>query len=145
MKTFSISDAAGEAFRTGFGRPLATTVWGLVLLLPAVIVVAAAVPMFAELAAAGAFSVAADPESLEAELGTVWQFQVWSQLANLVQLFSVLLVTTAIGRAVLGGRRRDGAMFLRVGMDEVHVAVSASLSRWGRCWPCSSSGCSPSA
>lgn len=123
MKTFSIPDAAGEAFRTGFGRPLATTVWGLVLLAPVLLVLGAAVPMFSELAAAGVFAAGADPDALEAELRSVWQFQVWSQLANLVQLGSVLLVTTAIGRAVLGGRRSDRALFLRVGMDEVHVAV----------------------
>lgn len=124
MKTFSISDAIGEAFRTGFGRPVATTAWGLVLLVPALIVLGAAAPMFSELSAAGAFSAGADPEALEAEFSSVWQFQVWMQLSNLVQLLSVLLVTTAIGRAVLSGRRRgDGAMFLRVGVDELHVAV----------------------
>lgn len=124
MKTFSISDAAGEAFRTGFGRPLATTAWGLVLLAPVLIVLGAAVPMFGELSAAGTFAAGADPETLEAELGSIWRFQVWSQLANLVQLLSVLLVTTAVGRAVLSGRRRgDPAMFLRVGADELHVAV----------------------
>lgn len=123
MKTFSISDAAGEAFRTGFGRPLATVAWGLVLLLPALIVVGAAVPMAVEMSAAGVFEGGADPATVEREFSSVWRFQVWSQLANLLQLVSVLFVTTAIGRAVLGGWRRDGAMFLRVGMDEVHVAV----------------------
>lgn len=123
MKTFSIADAAGEAFRTGFGRPLATTAWGLVMLLPVLIAVAAAVPVFAELTAAGAFSAATDPDALEPAFSSVWQFQVWSQLANLVQLVSLLLVTTAIGRSVLEGRRSDRALFLRIGMDEVHVAV----------------------
>ncbi len=123
MTPFSISDAAGEAFRTGFGRPVATTVWGLVLLVPALILLGAAAPIIGELHAAGAFSTGGDPDALEPGLEAIWQFQIWSQLSNIAQLLSVLLVTTAIGRAVLSGRRGEGAMFLRVGMDEVHVAV----------------------
>ena len=125
MKRFSITEAVAEPFRQAGRRPMATVIWGLVLLAPTVIAMAAILPIMFELIASGALE--GDPGSgtspFENDFQTVMQFQIWSQLANIAQLFTVLLVTTAIIRAVFAGRRGDGPAFLRIGMQELYVAV----------------------
>lgn len=125
MKTFSILEAAGEPFRMITRRPLAMTAWGLLLLLPVAGTLALMVPFFAELAEAGAFDPDAmtEPAMFGDDFAAMMQFQAWSQLLNLVQMLSVLLVTTAVIRATYAGRRGDRAAFLRIGMDELQVAV----------------------
>lgn len=127
MKRFSITEAVGEPFRLCFGKPLVTLAWGLVMLLPAVAVLAAFAPLFHELIASGSLfdpDLASDPDMFGDDFGpAMFQFQVWSQLSNLLQYLSLLLVTTAIIRAVFAGHRGDGFAFLRLGKDELHVAV----------------------
>lgn len=125
MKTFSIMEAAGEPFRLVARRPLATLAWGLVMLVPVVGTIALMIPMFAEMAAMGAFDpeTASEPVMFGEDFAAMMQFQMWSGLLNLVQILSMLLVTTAIVRAVFAGRKGDGAAFLRIGMDEFRVAV----------------------
>lgn len=127
MKTFSVSEAIAEPFRQAGRRPLATIVWGLVLLAPTVLVFAAVLPMMSEMFASDAFGPGADPGATPFgdDFGQAMEFQLWTQLANLVQLFCALFVTTAIIRAVFSGRRGDGTAFLRIGMDELYVAVVA--------------------
>lgn len=129
MKTFSITDAAAEPFRLVGRRPLATIVWGLVMMAPTLMVFAAMIPFVSELAASGAFSpealAADDPDELPFgdDMAAMMQFQIWSNLAQLLGLLTLLLVTAAIIRAVHAGRKGDGAFFLRVGMAELQVAV----------------------
>jgi len=129
MKRFSIMDAAVEPFRLVVRRPVATIVWGLVMLAPSLMVIGAMIPFISELSASGAFS----PEALAAadadeapfgeDMAAMMQFQIWSNLAQLLGLLSVLFVTTAVIRAVYAGRKSDRAFFLRVGMAELQVAV----------------------
>ena len=126
MKTFSITEAIAEPFRQAGRRPLATTIWGLVLLAPTVLVFASIIPLIGEMAEAGFFEPGAntDVSPFEDDFATAMQFQAWSNLANLLQLAGLLLVTTAIIRAVMNGRRGDGIAFLRIGMHELYVAVA---------------------
>lgn len=129
MKTFSIMDAAVEPFRLVGRRPLATIAWGLVMLAPTLLVIGAMIPLFSDLMASGAFS----PEALAAaesdempfgdDMGTMMQFQIWSNLANLVGMLTLVVVTAAIIRAVYAGGKGDRAFFLRIGMAELQVAV----------------------
>lgn len=129
MKRFSVMDAAVEPFRLVGRRPLATIVWGLVMLAPSLMVIGAMIPFLSELGASGAFS----PEAMAAtesddmpfgdDMATMMQFQIWSNLAQLLGLLSLLLVTTAIIRGVYAGRKGDRAFFLRIGMAELQVAV----------------------
>lgn len=125
MKTFSITEAAAEPFRLVGRRPLATLAWGLVMLVPVVGSLALMIPLFREMAAAGAFDpeTTAEPVMFGKDFAAMMQFQMWSGLLNLLQTFSLLLVTTAVIRAVFAGKRGDGAAFLRIGMDEFRVAV----------------------
>ena len=129
MKRFSIMSAAAEPFRLVGRRPLATIVWGLVMLAPSLIVIGAMVPFFSELAASGAFSpeamaaAEADEMPFGSDMATMMQFQIWSNLAQLLGMLSVLVVTAAIIRGVFAGRKGDKAFFLRIGMAELQVAV----------------------
>lgn len=134
MKTFSITEAAAEPFRLVGRRPLATLVWGLVLMLPVVGTWALILPMFTELFTSGVFQGAEpNPEMFEQSFGESMQFQMWSNWLQLVQLLVVLLVTTAIIRAVFAGKRGDGAAFLRIGVDEFRVAVIGVAVFFGAC------------
>lgn len=129
MKTFSIMDAAVEPFRLVGRRPLSTVVWGLVMMAPGLMAIGAAAPLLGELAASGAFS----PEALEAaeadalpfggDMAAMMQFQLWSNLAQLLGLLAWVVVTAAIIRGVFAGRKGERAFFLRVGMAELQVAV----------------------
>lgn len=129
MKTFSIMEAAVEPFRLAGRRPAAPLIWGLVLLAPGLLMIGAMLPLIAELAASGAFSAeageAADPEDIlfGGDMAAMMQFHLWSNLAQLLGLLGLLLVTTAIIRGVFAGRRGDRAFFLRIGMAELQVAV----------------------
>ncbi|WP_125257281.1 hypothetical protein [Brevundimonas fluminis] len=124
-RRFSIGEAIGEPFRLAFGRPLTTMVWGLLSIVPSFIVFAAMGPMLAEMietggmAAAGAHPGMNDFESFDQFM----IFQAWSNLSTLLSFLALLLVTTAIIRAVIGARRRDRTAFLRLSKDEFHVAV----------------------
>ena len=128
MNRFSIMDAAAEPFRLVGRRPLATIVWGLVMMAPTLMTIGAMAPFLSELAASGAFSpeaLAADPEvtPFGDDMAAMMQFQIWSNLAQLLGLLVLVIVTTAIIRAVHAGRKGDGAFFLRIGMQELQVAV----------------------
>ncbi|MDP3370589.1 MAG: hypothetical protein Q8M32_12180 [Brevundimonas sp.] len=129
MKTFSIMDAAVAPFRLVGRRPLATIVWGLVLLAPGLMVFAAMAPVAANIFSGGFDPAVLEPraDGMEAlfgdDMAAMMQFQIWSNLAQLFGILSLLLVTTAIIRGVFAGRKGDGAFFLRIGMAELQVAV----------------------
>lgn len=119
---FSIGEAVAEPFRLAFRSPVATMAWGLVMLLPAVAVLAGVGQM---VGVAAASSEIGGLESGEApfDVQQMMAFQAWSWLGQVLGLLAMLLVTTAVIRAVLAGRRRDGAAFLRLGKTEFNVAV----------------------
>ncbi|MEY4555655.1 MAG: hypothetical protein RL093_774 [Pseudomonadota bacterium] len=129
MKRFSIMDAAVEPFRLAGRRPIATIVWGLVMLAPSLMVIGAMAPLFSDMAASGAFSpeamMAAESDEMPFgdDMASMMQFQIWSNLANLAGMLSLVVVTAAIIRAVYAGRKSDRAFFLRIGMGELQVAV----------------------
>lgn len=122
---FSIGDAVAAPFRLAFGKPLSTLAWGLVLLIPSVVAIAAFAPLFAQAMETGDAAVLAaegGPSDFES-FGQYMEFQAWSGLSNILGLLATLLVTTAVIRAAMAGRRGDGAAFLRFSRDEFHVAV----------------------
>lgn len=125
MTNFSVIEAIAEPFRQAGRRPLATVIWGLVLLAPTALVMAAIVPLFLDFLASGGLEQGpgAEVSPFDDDFAAMMQFQIWSQLANIAQLFTVLLVTTAIIRAVFANRGGDRFAFLRIGMPELHVAV----------------------
>lgn len=128
MKTFSIMDAAMEPFRQAGRRPVATTVWGLVLMAPGLLAMGAMLPLMGTILGGldpADFEPGAGPEAMlfGDDVASMMQFQLWSNLAQLLSFLTLLLATTAIIRAVFAGRKGDGAFFLRIGMAELQVAV----------------------
>jgi hypothetical protein len=122
---FSIGDAVAAPFKLAFGKPLSTLAWGLVLLIPSVVAIAAFAPLFALALEAGdaeVLSTEGGPSDFES-FGQYMEFQAWNGLSNILGLLATLLVTTAVIRAAMAGRRGDAAAFLRFSRDEFHVAV----------------------
>ncbi len=122
---FSVGAAVAEPFRLAFKRPLSTIAWGLVMILPSVLILAALGPMIVEMVESGR-TMEGTGGSSPGDFETFRQFvafQAWSGLGNILSLLAVLLVTTAMIRAVLRGAGSRGAPFLGVGKDEFHVAV----------------------
>ena len=122
---FSIGDAVAAPFRLAFGKPLSTLAWGLVLLIPSAVAIAAFTPLFVQALETGDAAVLAaegGPGDFES-FARYMEFQAWSGLSNVLGLLATLLVTTAVIRAAMAERRGDGAAFLRFSRDEFHVAV----------------------
>lgn len=125
MKRFSIGASIGDGFGLITGRPLSVFVWGLLLLAPTFASVALILPsmgeMFAAMAAADA-AATTDGAVNNQMFAAMMQFQLASMLLNIGQLVIMAIVYTAIFRAVLRPTER-GLFSLRLGMDEVRVAV----------------------
>lgn len=122
---FSIGAAVAAPFKLAFGKPLATLAWGLVLIVPSIVAVAAFAPLFTRALETGDPGVLATDGTMGdfESFSQFVEFQVWSGLSNILGLLAMLLVTTAVIRAAMAGRRGDGAAFLRFSKDEFHVAV----------------------
>ena len=122
MARFSIQTAIGEAFGLMRRRPLATFVWGLLMVAPSVGSLALVLPILGEMITAIG-SEGADPDQVQnAMMGDMMQMQGVSALLNLVQLVVTVIVYTAVMRAVV--RPRETSFFsLRLGMDELRVVV----------------------
>lgn len=122
MARFSIGTAIGEAFGLMRRRPLAVFVWGLLMVAPSVAGVALLLPMMGGMIASIAADGANHSEMNDAMMGEMMQMQGVSGLMNLVQIFLMVIVYTAVMRAVV--RPRETSFFsLRLGMDELRVAV----------------------
>lgn len=126
MRRFSIGTAIGDAFRLIRQRPLAVFVWGLLTVAPIVGGFALLIPAMGEMVAnmppAGS-DLSASPDPFDGQaFAHAMQFQMASMLMNIGQLLVMVVVYTAIMRAILRpGETR--AFSLRVGMDELRVAV----------------------
>ena len=122
MARFSIGTAISEAFGLMRRRPLATFVWGLLMVAPSVGSLALILPVMGEMITSIA-AEGADPDQVQnAMMGDMMQMQGVSALLNLVQLVVTVIVYTAVMRAVV--RPRETSFFsLRLGMDELRVAV----------------------
>lgn len=123
-----MTEALAAPFRIVFGRPVTTVVWGLVLLLPVVLAASTLIPLFVEMAQTGVFDpealeAASNPAANDATFAAMMQVQMLNMGVNIVQWLAALVVTTAAIRAVFAGKRGDRFAFLRVSMDEFHVAL----------------------
>lgn len=124
-REFSIGAAVAAPFRLAFGKPLSTLAWGLVLMIPSVVAIAAFAPLFTRAIETGDAAVLASQGAMSdfEDFSQFMAFQAWSGLSNILGLLATLLVTTAVIRAAMAGRRGDGIAFLRFSKDELHVAV----------------------
>lgn len=124
MARFSIGAAIGDAFGLIRRRPVSVFVWGLLLIAPALGSAAMVLPAMGEIFANMPMHGQQGPDDVMAApmVGQMMQFQLASMLLNIGQLLMSVLVYTAIFRAVVRPRE-SGFFYLRIGMDELRVAV----------------------
>jgi hypothetical protein len=126
-RRFSIGEAIGTPFRLAFKQPVTTTVWGLLSIVPSLIVLAAMVPFFQSAIEQGGMEGLAEAgEPSAGDFETFQQFmafQAWSGLSNILSLLALLVITCAVIRAVLAGRKGDRFAWVRLGKAEFFVAV----------------------
>jgi hypothetical protein len=124
MKRFSTGTAIGDGFRLAAARPLAVFVWGLVILGPALGALALIMPVMAEMIAdlPAPNGEGADDAVTQRMFAEMMQLQAASMVLNIGQLLGMVVVYTAIFRAVLRPDERS-VFSLRIGMDELRVAV----------------------
>lgn len=121
MARFSIGTAINDAFSLMRRRPLSVFVWGLIMVAPSVAGLGLLWPMMGDMVAAMAMRAGSDGPD-PAVMANMMQFQAASWLLNIVQLLLMVVIYTAVMRAML--RPRESSFFsLRLGMDELRIAV----------------------
>lgn len=116
---FSISEALASGFRLTRRRPLRVWAWGVVSVAPSLLMGALMLRLFGAMA----LTDMAAEEPSTAFVGQMVQFQALSGLANILQMLIWVVVTAAIFRAVLFPERSTPFAGLKLGMDEVRIAV----------------------
>lgn len=115
---FAFEDAFTAPFVLLRRRPLELFVWGLMMTALAAAMYALFIPLLATTLGTDSSEQAVDAYLLESV-----RLQLAVNGLNLL-LYGVMLLTwTAAGRAVLAPGTRDRFLFLRIGMDEVRIAV----------------------
>ena len=112
----------GDAFAAPFGllrrKPHYLFAWGLLMMALTALTYSLMIPIFAAIPLDGDSEAA-----MEAYLQGSAQLGAAINGLNLLMYLVMLLIWTAAGRAVLSPGRGDRFLFLRIGMDEVRVAV----------------------
>lgn len=116
---FSIGEALASGFKLTRRRPLQVWAWGVVSVAPSLLIGALMLHLFGAMA----LTDMAAEETSAAFIGQMIQFQALSGLANILQMLIWVVVTAAIFRAVLFPDRQTPFAGLKVGMDEVRIAV----------------------
>ncbi|MFE9083698.1 hypothetical protein ACQKKG_02805 [Brevundimonas sp. NPDC003935] len=116
---FSIGEALASGFRLTRRRPLRVWMWGVASVAPSLLVGALMLRLFGAMALTDMGS----EEPSAAFVEQMVQFQALSGLANILQMLIWVVVTAAIFRTVLFHERADRFAGLKIGMDEVRIAV----------------------
>ncbi|CAL1692353.1 hypothetical protein MMB232_02518 [Brevundimonas subvibrioides] len=117
--TFSIGEALAAPFRLARRRPVSLFLWGVIMTGIMVALYGMLVPAFANVPIGAG-------RAREAMVEYIHQSQmaaVWINAMTPLMYLAMLLVWTAAARATLSPGKGDRLAFLRVGMDEVRVAV----------------------
>jgi len=116
---FSFNDAVGAPFVLLRRRPLSLFVWGLIMTALVAVLYSLMIP------ALGSMIGAPDREAaFDTYLTESIRLQATVNGMNIVMYLVMLLTWTAAARATLSPGRGDPFLFLRLGMDEVRVAVT---------------------
>lgn len=116
---FSFNDAVGAPFVLLRRRPLYLFVWGLIMMALVAAMYSLLIPAMGSMIGAADRQEAFDIYMLEAV-----RLQTALNGMNLLMYLIMLLTWTAAARATLSPGRGDRFLFLRLGMDEVRVAVT---------------------
>jgi len=115
--SFDIGDALAAPFNLIGRRPLTVFAWGLMMFAVVAALYSLLIPIFLRL------PWSEGEAAMEAYTSEIMQIQLVSNGINLVMYLVMLLAMNAAGRAILAPGRKDPFLFLRLGMDEVRVAV----------------------
>lgn len=118
--SFSFSDALSAPFVMLRRRPLYLFAWGLMMVAMVAVIYSLMVPMLAAIP----FQAAHDAAAMEAYMTQVSGFSAAINGMNILMYLLMLVLWTAAGRAALSPGRGDRFLFLRLGLDEVRVAVA---------------------
>ncbi|WP_309628035.1 hypothetical protein [Brevundimonas sp.] len=116
---FSFSDAIGAPFVLLRRRPLYLFVWGLMMMALVAAMYSLLIPLMASMVGS-----ASGEEAFDTYLMESIRLQAAINGMNIVMYLVMLLTWTAAARATLAPHRGDRFLFLRLGMDEVRVAVT---------------------
>lgn len=118
--SFSFNDALAAPFALARRRPLYLLVWGLMMVAVTAALYAMMIPVFAAIP----FDAVDDPVVANDYMLTMSRFSAGINGLSLLIYLVMLLVWTAAGRAALSPGQSDRFLFLRIGMDELRVAVA---------------------
>lgn len=116
--SFSFSDALSSAFGLLRHRPLYLFVWGLMMTAMMVAIYSLIIPV-----ASVPFDDPDNVVAMDAYMQQITGLSVAMNGLNILMYLLMLVLWTAAGRAALSPGRGDRFLFLRLGMDEVRVAV----------------------
>ena len=115
---FSFGEAIGAPFILIRQRPFSVFVWGLLMIAMIVAIYSVVLPAFLSLPLSAGGEAAWNAYSVE-----MLQLQAVSNGLSVLMYLVLLVVFNAAGRATLAPGVRDRFLFMRLGMDEVRVAV----------------------
>ncbi|WP_296173494.1 hypothetical protein [uncultured Brevundimonas sp.] len=116
---FSIGEALASGFKLTRRRPLQVWAWGVLAAAPSLLFGALTLRFF------GAISIEelAAREPSASVMAQMVQFQAWSGLLNLLQALIAVVIAAAVFRTVFFPERPARFAGLKVGMDEVRLAI----------------------
>lgn len=117
---FSMGDALAAPFRILRRKPLVTLVWGVLMTAAIACIYSLMIPLVASLPIGPGQAETAMTQYMEQSR----RLSLTLNGMNVIVYLTMLLVWTAVGRAVLTMATGDRFAFLRIGMDEVRVAVT---------------------
>ena len=118
--SFSFNDALSAPFAMLKRRPLYLFVWGLMMVGLMAALYAIMIPAFAALR----LDQAGEPAFMDQYILEMSRFSAAINGMNVLMYLGMLVLWTAAGRSTLSAGRGDRFLFLRLGMDEVRVAVT---------------------
>ncbi len=122
-RRFSIGTALGAPFHLAGRRPLSVLVWGLLTLAPAAAAIGVMICMMGTMPFGHDLAAMDDAMVFDSVMLQMLQFQAVSGLLNILQIVVSVVVATAVIRATVRPGRGDPFFYLRLGMDELRVAV----------------------
>ncbi len=116
--SFSFGDVLNAPFLLIRRRPLTIFVWGLAMVAMSAAIYAVLLPVFATMPVGDEMPVTG------ADAAAMMSLSLASNGLTILMYLLMLVVFNAAGRATLSPATRDRFLFMRLGMDEVRVAVT---------------------
>lgn len=117
--SFDVMTAIVDSFDIFRKHPKRIFAWGLLMMIPAVVMYAAMIPIFMDIYADG---ISGQPPA-EPDFTQTMVLNAVSGIYQLVMLVVLVPVVTAVGMMIYGRQRPGSWLGLKLGMDEVRVGL----------------------